>query len=99
MTKADAEAKVKAKESRRHFTRSEVWGTAPTRRSDRIAGENKILATRTQDNVPNIVIPWAYSNAIHTPEGKLWKDAMDYKHWELGIISHLEIHLRNYINT
>ena len=27
----------------------------------------------------DIVIPWAYSDAIHTPEGKLWKDVMDYE--------------------
>ena len=31
VTKANAEAEVEAKESRRRCTRSEVWGTAPTR--------------------------------------------------------------------
>ena len=29
--------------------------------------------------MPDIVIPQAYSDAIRTPEGKLWKDAMDYE--------------------
>ena len=79
VTKAEAKAEVKAEESRRRHTRSEVWGTDPTRRSDQLAGKNKILATRTQDNVPDIVISQAYSDAIHTPEGKLWKDVMDYE--------------------
>ena len=29
--------------------------------------------------MPDIAIPWAYSDVIRTPEGKLWKDVMDYE--------------------
>ena len=64
-------------EEQRRRTRSEVWGTDPTRRSERIS--NKVLITRNTSNVPEIKIPKAYNDAISMPEGKLWKDAMDYE--------------------
>ena len=63
-------------ELRKRQTRSEVWGSDPTRRSERIS--NKVLIMEAQDS-PKIKIPKAYSNAINSPEGKSWKDAMDYE--------------------
>ena len=57
-------------------TRSEVWGTDPTRRSERIS--NRILITTT-DNAPVIKHPKTYRDAIETPEGPHWKEDMDYE--------------------
>src|SRR5882724_6426721 len=57
-------------------TRSEVWGTDPTRRSKRIS--NRILIT-TVDNTPAIKNPKTYREAVESPEGPLWKEAMNYE--------------------
>ena len=48
----------------------------PTTRSKRIS--NKILIT-TADNTPAIKNPKTYRDAIETPEGPHWKEAMDYE--------------------
>ena len=63
---------------------SEVWGTEPTRRSERLKDQeagDKVLITKvtSKEMLPEITIPRAYSDAISSPEGKFWKDAMDYE--------------------
>ena len=58
-------------------SRSEVWGTDPTRRSKQIS--NKVLITKVTDDTPEtskIKIPKAFQDAIDSPEGNLWKDTM-----------------------
>src|SRR5882724_10112167 len=67
---------MKKEETPGRRTRSEVWGTDPTRRSERIS--NMILIT-TADNAPAIKNPKTYREAIESPEGPLWKEAMDYE--------------------
>jgi len=58
-------------------TRSEVWGTDPTRRSEHIS--NKVLITKTNSDTPEIKTPRNYEEAVNSPEEKLWRDAMDYE--------------------
>ena len=65
-------------------TRSEVWGTEPSRRSERLQDpktDNQVLITKVieEENTPDIKIPQTYSQAVNSLEGKSWKDAMDYK--------------------
>ena len=75
----DAQAS-EGNETRRRRTRSEVWGTDPTRRSERFTNpSDKVLVTRVHEHAPEIKIPRAYTDAVRSPEGKLWKDAMDYE--------------------
>src|SRR5882724_870626 len=64
-------------EAPRRWTRSEVWGTDPTRRSEHIG--NKILITKTNKDSPDVQMPRNYEEAVNSPETKLWKDAMDYE--------------------
>src|SRR5882672_2547079 len=64
-------------ESSKWQTRSEVWGTDPTRRSERIS--DKVLITKTGEDSPVIKTPKAYRDAMNSPEGKQWRDAMDYE--------------------
>src|SRR5882724_1144117 len=67
---------------KRRRTRSEVWGTDPIRRSDRLSNQEdskKVLVTRAVGNMSKIRTPKAYNDAINLPEGKLWKEAMDYE--------------------
>src|SRR6266481_9994177 len=65
-----------SKEQRRR-TQSEVWGTDPTRRSERIS--NKVFITQNTSNVSEVKIQKAYNDAISSPEGNFWKDAMYYE--------------------
>src|SRR5882724_803182 len=64
-------------EAPRRRTRSEVWGTDPTRRSERIT--DKVLITKVGEDSPVIEIPKAYEDAVKSPEGKHWREAMDYE--------------------
>ena len=69
-------------EPKRRRTRSEVWGTDPIRRSDRLSNQEaseKVLVTRAVGNTSKIRTPKAYNDVINLPEGKLWKEAMDYE--------------------
>jgi len=65
-------------------TQSKVWGTDPMRRSGRLSTQDmsdKVLiakSTKPSDST-DIITPRAYADAISLPEGKLWKDAMDYE--------------------
>ena len=71
-----------SEDAQKKGTRSEVWGTNPTRQSERISNQavsEKILITKDTNNAPEIKTPKTYSDAIESPEGKLWKDAMDYE--------------------
>jgi len=52
----------------RHQTRSEVWGTDPTRRSERIS--NKVLIAKTTSDTPAAQLPKAYEDAVESPEGQ-----------------------------
>src|SRR5882724_9234832 len=61
----------------RRRTRSEVWGTDPTRRSERIS--NKVLIAKTTSDAPAPQLPKAYEDAMESLEGQQWKDAMDYE--------------------
>ena len=68
-------------EPKKWCTKSEVWGTDATRQSERISNQGaseKVLVTKAISN-PEIWIPKAYTDAINSPEGKLWKEAMDYE--------------------
>jgi len=61
---------------------SEMWGTDPIRRSDRFSNQEaskKVLVTRAVGNTSEICTPKVYNDAINLPEGKLWKEAMDYE--------------------
>jgi len=58
----------------RRQTRSEVWGTDPIRRSERI--NNKVLIAKTTSDAPAPHYQ-AYEDAMESPEGQQWKDAMD----------------------
>jgi len=49
-----------------------VWGTDPTRRSEHIS--NKVLIAKTTGELPK-----AYEDAVESPDGQQWKDAMDYE--------------------
>jgi len=63
-------------------TRSEVWGTDPTRRSERISNQgsnDKVLTMKATEKETDIKMPKTYSEAINSPESKLWRDAMDYE--------------------
>src|SRR5882672_5406239 len=69
-------------ESKRRRTKSEVWGTDPSRRSERITNQGaneKVLVTKTTSDTLEIKLPKTYHEAIASPDGKLWKDAMDYE--------------------
>ena len=69
-------------ETRKKRSRSEVWGSNPTCRSEHLSNQetsNKVLIMKVTVNAPDTKIPKAYSDAISSPEGKLWKDAMDYE--------------------
>src|SRR5882724_7244446 len=61
----------------RRRTRSEVWGTDPTWRSERIS--NKVLISKTTSDAPGPQLPKTYEDAMESPEGQQWKDAMDYE--------------------
>ena len=74
MTTTHTDAKDEAPRQR---TRSEVWGTDPTRRSKRIS--NKVLIAKTTSDAPAPQLPKAYEDAMESPEGQQWKDAMDYE--------------------
>ena len=54
-----------------------MWGTDPTRRSEHI--RNKVLITKSNSDTPDIKTPSNYDDAVNSPEGKLWRDVMDYK--------------------
>ena len=65
-------------------TRSKVWGTEPSRRSEHLQDQktdNQVLVTKVieEENTPEIKIPRTYSQAINSLEGKSWKDVMDYE--------------------
>ena len=69
-------------ETQKKRSRSEVWGSDPTCRSKHLSNQetsNKVLITKVTVDAPDIKIPKAYSNAISSLKGKLWKDAMDYE--------------------
>src|SRR5882724_4875498 len=69
-------------EKRRRRTKSEVWGTDPIRRSERLTGQSeKVLITKTKCDMldTDIRIPKTYTDAINSPERPLWKEAMDYE--------------------
>src|SRR6266481_4985663 len=69
-------------EARRRRTRSEVWGMDPTRHSEQLSNpsvNNSVLVTKINHATLVIKVPQAYSDAIHSPEGKYWRDAMDYE--------------------
>jgi len=73
-------------ESKKRRTRSEVWGSDPVRRSERLSNQEaskevseKVLVTRAVSSASEIHTPRAYNDAINSPEGKLWKEAMDYE--------------------
>jgi len=69
-------------EPKRRCTKSEVWGTDPIRRSECLSNQEaseKVLVTRAVSSIPKISTPKAYIDTINSPEGKLWKEAMDYK--------------------
>jgi len=61
----------------RQQTRSEVWGTDPTRRSECIS--NQVLIAKTTSDAPVPQLPKAYEDAVESSEGQQWKDAMDYE--------------------
>jgi len=72
--------------SKKRSIRSEVWGSDPVRRSKRLSNQEaskevseKVLVTRAISSAPEIRTPRAYNDAINSPEGKLWKEAMDYE--------------------
>ena len=59
-------------------------GTEPSRRSEHLQDQktdNQVLITKTigDENPPEIKIPRTYSQAVNSPEGKSWKEAMDYE--------------------
>jgi len=54
-----------------------VWGTKPTRRSECIG--NKVLITKTKGDTPDIKALRNYEDVVNSPEGKLWRDVMDYE--------------------
>ena len=63
---------------------SEVWGTEPSRRSERLQDQrtnNQVLIMKVINNEHSleIKIPRTYSKAVISPEGKSWKDVMDYE--------------------
>ena len=71
-------------ETKTRRTRSEVWGTEPSRRSEHLQdqkNDNQVLITKVfeNENSPEIKTPQTYSQAINSPEGKSWKEAMDYE--------------------
>ena len=71
-------------EVKTRWTRSEVWETEPSRRSEHLQDQktnNQVLITKTieDENPPEIKIPQTYSQAVNSPEGKSWKEAMDYE--------------------
>ena len=71
-------------EIKRRRTRSEVWGTEPSRKSKRLREQStndQVLIMKVIDNENSleIKIPRTYSEAVNLPEGKSWKDAMDYE--------------------
>ena len=64
-------------EAPRRRTKSEVWGTDPTRRSEHIT--DRVLITKSGEDSPVIEIPKAYEDAMRSPEGKHWREVMDYE--------------------
>src|SRR5882724_1070542 len=69
-------------ETRRRRTRSEVWEIDSIRRSDHLSNQEageKVFITKTTSNTPEMYTPKAYTDAVNSPKGKLWKEAMDYK--------------------
>jgi len=67
---------------RRRHMRLEVWGIDPIRRSDHLSNQEageKVFITKTTSNTPEMYTPKAYTDAVNSPKGKLWKEAMDYK--------------------
>src|SRR5882724_389601 len=76
------EVSMATDEPRRRRTRSEVWGIDPIRRSDRLSNQEageKVFITKTTSNTPEMYTPKAYTDTVNSPEGKLWKEAMDYE--------------------
>ena len=62
----------------RQWTRSEVWGTDTTGRSEWIS--NRVLITKTnEDDTPAVKLPKVYNDAVESPEGHHWKESMDYE--------------------
>ena len=62
-------------EAKTRQTRSKVWGTEPSRRSEHLQDQktdNQVLITKTigDENPPKIKIPRTYSQAVNSPEGK-----------------------------
>ena len=55
-------------EESKQWTRTEVSGTDPTRPSELIS--NKVLITKTMDDIPVTKIPKMYKDAMDSPEGK-----------------------------
>src|SRR5882724_2795696 len=77
-TSNDSNTHADAKdETSRRRTRSEVWGMEPTRRSECIT--NTVLITKSGEESPAIKTPKAFEDAINSPEGKHWRDVMDYE--------------------
>ena len=52
----------------RRWTRSEVWGTDPTRRSECIS--DKVLIAKTTGDTPVAQLPKAYEDAVESPDGQ-----------------------------
>src|SRR5882724_6212515 len=65
-------------DTNKRWTRSKVWGTDPTRRSECIS--NRVLITKaSEDDAPVAKLPKMYKDAVESPEGQHWKEAMDYE--------------------
>jgi len=67
--------------ARRRHMKLDVWGTKPIMRSEHISNQGaskKVLVARAVSSMSKICIPKAYTDAINSPKGKLWKEVMDY---------------------
>ena len=59
-----------------------VWGNDPVWRSKRLTNQGvseKVLITKANSDMSGIRLPKAYNDAVNSPEGRLWKEAMYYE--------------------